>query len=62
MAPGFTRDHGCKLLVWYEIAGGWETARTRERQIKKWNRAWKLREIEGLNPDWTDLYERIALP
>jgi putative endonuclease len=30
--------------------------------MKKWNRAWKLREIEGSNPDWVDLYERIALP
>ena len=62
VVPGFTREHGCKLLVWYEVAGSWEAARLPERQMKKWNRAWKLREIEGLNPEWEDLYERIALP
>ena len=51
VVDGFTREHGCKLRVWYEVAGSWEAARTRER-----------REIEGLNPDWEDLYERVALP
>ena len=60
VVPGFTREHRCTLLVWYEVAGSWEAARLRERQMKKWNRAWKLREIEGENPEWTDLYERIA--
>ena len=30
--------------------------------MKQWKRAWKLREIEGLNPEWGDLYDRIALP
>ena len=62
VVPGFTKRYGCMLLVWYEWAGDREGARTRERQLKKWNRAWKLREIEGFNPDWTDLYDRIALP
>lgn len=62
VVPGFTRKYGCKLLVWYEVAGGWEAGRLRERQLKKWNRAWKVREIEGVNPDWEDLYDRIALP
>ena len=62
VVPGFTRRYGCKLLVWYEAVGDWESARTRERQMKEWKRAWKLREIEGINPDWADLYEQIALP
>lgn len=62
VVPGFTRKHRCVLLVWYEVVGSWEAARTRERQMKAWKRAWKLREIEGLNPEWADLYERIALP
>lgn len=62
VVPGFTRRHCCKLLVWYEAAGSWEGARTRERQMKEWKRAWKLREIEGTNPEWADLYEQIALP
>ena len=62
VVPGFTRKYRCTLLVWYEIIGEWEATRQRERQMKKWNRAWKLREIEGLNPDWRDLYDDIALP
>lgn len=62
VVPGFTRKHGCVLLVWYEVAGSWEAARLRERQMKAWKRAWKIREIEGLNPEWEDLYDRIALP
>lgn len=36
------------------------SARLRERRMKEWKRAWKLHEIEGLNPEWQDLYERIA--
>ena len=59
---GFTKKHGCKHLVWYEVLGSWEAARQRELQMKEWKRAWKVREIEGLNPDWADLYDHIALP
>ena len=62
VVDGFTKQHGCTLLVWYEVLGSWDAARLRERQMKEWKRAWKLREIEGLNPDWDDLYDRIALP
>ena len=62
VVEGFTKRYGCKLLVWYEVLGSWEAARQRELQMKEWKRAWKLREIEGLNPDWDDLYDRIALP
>jgi len=36
-----------------------ESAITREKQIKKWNRTWKLRLIESLNPDWSDLYDDL---
>ena len=57
---GFTTKYGCKLIVWYEMAGSWEAAGQRELQIKEWKRSWKLREIEGLNPAWEDLYDRIA--
>ena len=58
--PGFTKDYGVKLLVWYEVHGSRESAFIRERQIKKWNRAWKLELIEKTNPNWRDLYEEIA--
>lgn len=51
VVPGFTKRYDCKTLVWYEFAGDFETARLRERQMKKWNRGWKVREIEGVNPD-----------
>ncbi|MDP9162996.1 MAG: GIY-YIG nuclease family protein [Pseudomonadota bacterium] len=62
VVPGFTKKYGCKCLVWYEACGEWEAARLRERQMKEWKRAWKLREINGFNPEWEDLYDRIALP
>ena len=54
---GFTRDYGIKLLVWFEQHGTMESAITREKHIKKWNRAWKLELIERDNPDWRDLAE-----
>ena len=54
---GFTRDYGVKLLVWFEQHGTMESAITREKRIKKWNRAWKLELIERENPDWRDLAE-----
>ena len=53
--PGFTRDYGVKLLVWFEQLGTMELAIQREKRIKKWNRAWKLALIEKVNPDWDDL-------
>ncbi|VXC64709.1 GIY-YIG nuclease family protein [Sphingomonas sp. 8AM] len=59
---GFTRKYGCHLLVWYEAYDSIDVARQRELQMKEWKRAWKVREIEGINPDWEDLYDRIALP
>ena len=54
--PGFTSKYGVTLLVWYEAIETREGAVLRERQIKKWERAWKLRLIEDMNPDWNDLY------
>ncbi|MBN8808633.1 MAG: GIY-YIG nuclease family protein [Sphingomonas sp.] len=57
---GFTKRYGCHLLVWYEAHDNIEEARQRELRMKEWRRNWKLREIEGMNPDWEDLYECIA--
>lgn len=62
IVPGFTKKYDCHLLVWYEAHDSIEAARQRELQMKEWKRAWKAREIEGLNPDWDDLYEGIAQP
>jgi putative endonuclease len=61
MIPGFTREYGVKSLVWYEQHESRESAFVRERQMKKWRRAWKLREIEAVNPEWRDLYPGIAI-
>ena len=57
---GFTRQHGVTMLVWYEQHASRESAFQREQQMKKWNRDWKLREIETFNPTWRDLFEEIA--
>ena len=56
---GFSRRYGCKILVWFEMAESMESAIDREKQIKEWQRAWKLRLIEEQNPDWDDLYESL---
>jgi putative endonuclease len=57
---GFTKEHDVKKLVWYEQHETAEGAITREKQIKKWNRAWKVELIEAANPYWNDLYPQIA--
>jgi len=59
IVDGFTRRYGCKLLVWFEGHDDLQEARQREVRLKKWNRSWKLRLIEELNPDWRDLYETL---
>ena len=57
---GFTRKYGVKLLVWFEQHPTMESAITREKRIKIWNRAWKLELIEAANPDWRDLAEELG--
>ncbi len=56
---GFTQKYNIKRLVYYEVHNNAESAISREKQIKKWRRAWKLKLIEGKNPDWKDLYETL---
>jgi len=60
LVEGFTKKYNVDNLVWYEIHETAETAITREKQIKKWKRDWKLQLIEENNPDWKDLYETIC--
>ena len=43
-------------LVWYELHGTMESAILREKRVKKWNRAWKMRLIDEVNPSWRDLW------
>lgn len=59
LVDGFTRRYSLKRLVWYEQHETMEAAITREKQMKAWQRAWKIREIEGFNPTWEDLYETL---
>ncbi len=56
----FTKKYQVHQLVWYEVADNALAAITREKQLKKWNRAWKMRLIEKANPEWKDLYGEIA--
>jgi putative endonuclease len=52
---GFTEEHGCKMLVWYELFPDMPSAIRREKNLKKWLRNWKLELIEKENPEWRDL-------
>ena len=60
IVEGFTKKYGIHLLVYYEQYDNVESAIQRERQMKKWNRQWKIRRIERQNPDWRDLYDEIV--
>lgn len=55
LLEGFTKDYGLARLVWFEAHSTMEHAITREKRLKKWNRAWKIRLIEETNSDWRDL-------
>jgi putative endonuclease len=57
---GFSRQYGIDRLVWFETYDDPVNAIAREKDIKKWWRAWKLRLIEQSNPQWVDLYEQIS--
>jgi putative endonuclease len=57
---GFTKKYSVHRLVYFEQHSDIEAAIRREKRLKKWNRAWKVRLIEELNPNWDDLYPQIA--
>lgn len=57
--PGFTRQYAVHTLVYVEFHETMPDAILREKQIKKWRRAWKLALIEEGNPDWRDLYQEL---
>ena len=60
VTAGFTGKYGIERLVYFEQHYTAESALQRERQLKKWNRAWKLRLIKNCNPQWLDLYSAIS--
>jgi putative endonuclease len=59
VVEGFSKRYGVHLLVYFELHSNMLSAITREQQIKKWNRAWKIRLIESVNPEWRDLWNVI---
>jgi putative endonuclease len=60
LVDGFSKKYGCSILVWCEFYETMIEAITREKQIKAGSRAKKLSLIEGLNPDWIDLYDTLV--
>src|SRR5262245_45012699 len=62
LVEGFTKQYGVHRLVYFEQYDSIEQAILREKRLKKWNRAWKIQLIEENNPNWDDLYPRIAQP
>jgi putative endonuclease len=56
---GFTKKYNVNQLVFFEDTNDVDAAITREKQLKKWKRAWKLRLIEESNPEWRDLFQDI---
>ena len=57
---GFTKRHGLKNLVWFEAYDDIRIAIQRERTMKHWPRAWKVRLINAANPEWNDLYDALS--
>ncbi|MHB9032593.1 MAG: GIY-YIG nuclease family protein [Anaerolineae bacterium] len=56
---GFTSDHDCKKLVYYETFSDIKEAIAREKRLKKWHRDWKIRLVEKMNPGWKDLWPKL---
>ena len=60
LVEGFTKKYNVHRLVYYEITSDINSAIQREKCLKKWNRAWKIRLIEEGNPLWKDLYDDLT--
>ncbi len=57
LLDGFTKRYGVKPLIYYEFHDTFDDAIRRETQLKKWKRAWKVRLIESMNPEWANLFD-----
>lgn len=60
LIAGFTKKYSVDKLVYFEVYENSNSAITREKQMKKWQREWKLKLIEKINPTWKDLYDEIV--
>ncbi len=56
---GFTQRYGLDRLVFYEVGDDYDAMLRREKRLKEWNRIWKFRLIEEMNPAWRDLWKDI---
>jgi len=56
---GFSKKYNTKKLVYYEVYDDINEAIKREKQLKKWNRSWKIELVESMNNEWKDLYDEI---
>ena len=56
LTAGFTHKYHIHNLVYFEVTEDISSAISREKQLKKWNRAWKIALLEKQNPEWRDLY------
>jgi len=61
LLDGFASKYGLTELIWYEVHDTMATAIAREKQIKTWQRGWKIELIEQMNPTWNDLYGDLSL-
>ena len=61
VTEGFTRKYNVHSLVYYEVFNRIQDAITREKQMKKWKRQWKMELIEKSNPNWEDLFESLSV-
>ncbi len=61
VTEGFTRKYNVHSLVYYEVFNRIQDAITREKQMKKWKRQWKMELIEKSNPNWEDLFESLSI-
>ncbi|PVE26068.1 GIY-YIG nuclease [Microvirga sp. KLBC 81] len=61
VVPGFSAAYDVTRLVWHETYERIDEAITREESLKKWRRDWKIRLIEDMNPDWSDLYASLNM-
>jgi putative endonuclease len=59
LVPGFTKRYGLKRLIYFEAFDDITTAIQREKTIKHWPRAWKVRLVNGVNRDWEDLSDTL---
>ena len=57
--PGFTKRYGLKTLVYFEVFDDIQSAIQREKNVKHWSRAWKVRLVHQNNPQWLDLYDTL---